>query len=83
MTELIIAAYITCKAIQYFRLTEEKDLAAEACNNIFKEAILDLLQNLLCTFFATKFSGFLTASLYGYFFFSNGTNKFFSNSVYM
>lgn len=46
-----------------------KDQAAELCNNMFKEAILDLLQNLLCTFFATKFSGFLTASLYGLLFF--------------
>lgn len=69
--------------MQYFRLTEEKNLAAEACNKMIKEAVLDLLQNLLCTFFATKFSGFLTASFYENFFFYNGTNKFFCNSVEM
>lgn len=34
---------LICKAIQYVRDTEQKDLTSGAWNKMFKEAILDLL----------------------------------------
>lgn len=67
-------------------VTELKDLTAVACNKMFKEAILDLQQNLLHMFFATKFSSFMTMCLgifSAWFSFIMVQIHFFYNSMYV